>query len=335
VRSIDPDSGIGENHGLPRVSVIIPAHNAEPFLGEAIASVQAQSYADWELIVCDDGSQDRTWEILEAATGDRVTAVRNPSPTCPAVARNRALEQASGEFAVFLDADDQLEPRYLESQLAAYDRASSAAGPGDAEIGIVACDAHFLIGDQLSEYTYLDRIPDRGQPLTLERLLRRNMIFVTSLVPMLVGAEVGWFDAELFGTEDFGLWIKIFERGYRAVRNDVPLMIYRRTAGTVSSNLARQALNNRLAYELALARGRLNREQARIARHQIRYNRAMEEIAMARFSPGGMRRFLLRLPRILPSLAWVAIANYRMWPEWFRLLISGRAYDIARVHAET
>jgi teichuronic acid biosynthesis glycosyltransferase TuaG len=323
-----------ENQGVPRVSVIIPAHNAEPFLDQTLASVQAQTYEDWEVVVCDDGSRDGTWKVLQAA-GPRVRAVRNEQAGGPAVARNRALESASGEFAVFLDADDLLLPQYLEHQLAAYERAGAETRRGEREVGLVACDARFLIDGQYAPYTFLDCIPDRGLPLVLERLLRRNMIYGACLVPRFVGEAVGWFDPELFGTEDYGLWIKILERGWRGILNDESLAVYRRTAGTVSSNLAKQGVNNRRAYELALGRGNLNRRQTRIVRGAIRYNRAMEEVAIARFSTGGARSLAARLPRILPLLTWVALTNVRMWPEWLSLLRTGRAPDVARLHART
>jgi teichuronic acid biosynthesis glycosyltransferase TuaG len=319
---------------MPRVSVIIPAHNAAPFLDQTLASVQDQTYGDWEAVVCDDGSQDGTWDILQAA-GPRVRTVRNEHAGGPAAARNRALELASGDFAVFLDADDLLHPQYLESQLAAYERAQAETRPGEQDVGLVCCDARFLIDDEYAPYTFLDRIPGRGLPLTLERLLRRNMIYGACMVPAAVGEAVGWFDHELFGTEDYGLWIKILEQGWRGILNDQPLAVYRRTAGTVSSNLAKQGVNNRRAYELALGRGNLTPRQARIVHGAIRYNRAMEEVAMARFSKGDRRSLAARLPRILPLLTWVAVTNIRMWPEWLTLLRTGRAPDVARLHART
>lgn len=312
---------------MPRVSVIIPAHNAAPYLSATIASVRAQTYDDWEIVACDDGSSDDTWDLLQQA-GPHVRSVRNEKAGGPAVARNAALAEAVGEFAVFLDADDLLLPRYLERQLDAYQRA-----PRGPRVGLVTCDARILIGEEYAPYTHLDRIADRDAPITLERVLRRNPIYGACLVPADVGREVGWFDPELFGTEDFGLWIKILECGYRAVLNDEVLAVYRRTAGTVSSNIASQGLNNRRAYELALRRGRLSARQARIARRAIHYNRAMEEVALARFAAPGRRRSVHRLLRALPLLAWVAVTNPGMWPEWLTLLRTGRAVDAAELRA--
>ena len=310
---------------MPRVSVIIPAHNAAPFLEETLASVEAQSYDDWEVVVCDDGSTDGTWELLEAA-GPRVRRVRRDEPGGPAAARNRALAEANGEFAVFLDADDLLLPNYLESQLRCH-AAHTAAGD---RVGLVTCNARLLIDGSYAPHTHLDLVPRGNAPITLERVLRRNPIYMACLVPVGVGAEVGWFDDELFGTEDLGLWIKILEQGYRAILNDEVLAVYRRTAGTISSNLASQGVNNRRALELALRRGNLTRRQARIARAAIRYNRAMEEVALARFGERADRR---RLIRLLPLLGWVALTNPRLWPSWLRLLRTGQAADVAELRA--
>src|ERR1022692_2501211 len=242
---------------MSRVSVIIPAHNAAPFLEQTIESVLGQTYRDWEIIAVDDGSSDGTWELLQAM-GPCVRSFRRERAGGPAVARNLALEHATGELVAFLDADDLLLPRYLESQLAYYEAAIRGQGAfrgraglqrgdraridrGEGAVGLVTCDARILIDEQYAPYTHLQRIPDRYAPITLERVLRRNPIYGACLVPLTVGEAVGWFDPELFGTEDFGLWIKILEAGYRAVLNEEVLAVYRRTAGSVSSNLASQA----------------------------------------------------------------------------------------------
>jgi glycosyltransferase involved in cell wall biosynthesis len=237
------------------------------------------------------------------------------------------LRRASGELVVFLDADDLLEPRYLESQIGCLE-AGRRAGR---RIGIVTCDARLLDEDVYAAETYLDLVRDRGRPLTLELVLARNPIYISSLVPAEVGASVGWFDEELFGTEDFGLWLKILERGYEAVRNPEALAVYRRRAGTVSSNIASQGVNNRRAYELALERGALTARQRRIARRAIRYNRAMEAIARLRFTPRSRESLTEALP-LLPLIAWVMITNPRWWSQWVAVLRTGRAAAVPARH---
>ena len=81
----------------------------------------------------------------------------------------------------------------------------------------MACDARLLDEDTDAGHTYLDQIPsrDRPKPLTLDRILRAQSDLYLLARPTAVGEAVGWFDVELFGTEDFGLWVKILERGLR------------------------------------------------------------------------------------------------------------------------
>jgi glycosyltransferase involved in cell wall biosynthesis len=314
---------------VARVSVIIPAHNAAAFLEQALESVRRQTYGDWEIVAVDDGSSDGTWELLQAA-GARVRSFHRERAGGPAAARNLAVRNAVGELVAFLDADDMLMPRYLESQLECYEAARRTHGV----VGLVSCDARILIGERYAPYTYQELVPDRHAPLTLERVLRRNPIFIACLVPTAVGEAVGWFDPELLAAEDYGLWMKILEAGYRAVRNEEVLAVYRRSVGALSSNIAGQAVNNRRAYELALERGLLTSGQRRIARSAIRYNHAMEQVALLRFARERQGVEVVQLVRCLPLLMRVALSNARMWRQWFELLRTGRARDAAELRAD-
>ncbi|MGH2896676.1 MAG: glycosyltransferase family 2 protein, partial [Solirubrobacteraceae bacterium] len=235
------------------------------------------------------------------------------------------VDDGSSELVAFLDADDLLLPRYLERQIARLDEAIAHGR----RVGLVACDALLLDDGRYADYTYLDMTPDRHLPITLERVLRRNPIYISALVPSAVGREVGWFDEELFGTEDFGLWLKILEHGYEAISNPEPLAVYRRATGTVSTNIARQGANNRRAYELALARGALTARQRRIAKRAIRYNRAMEAVAELRFERRSARS-VLRLVAHIPLLVYVAATNLRWWRQWVTVLRTGRSAAIGR-----
>jgi glycosyltransferase involved in cell wall biosynthesis len=298
---------------MPRVSVIIPAHNAADHLPETLDSVRAQTFSDWEIVAVDDGSRDETWEMLQHA-GPQVRALRSEVPGGPAAARNRALAVAHGELIAFLDSDDVYEPNYLERQIEVLETAQSAGR----RVGLVCCDARLLDPDGLASHTYLEMFPGWDQPLTLERVLTRNPIFTAALVPAEVGRAVGWFDEELAVAEDYGLWLKILERGYEAVLNPEPLVTYRRRHGSLSSDIARQGAYNRQVFELALARGRLDARQGRIARRAIHYNRAMEEVARLRF--GTSERSLAAVARSLPLLLWVAVTSPRWWGQWLRIL---------------
>lgn len=304
---------------MPRVSVVIPSYNAEAVIADSIGSVLAQTYGDWEVIVGDDGSSDATAERAQALS-PRVRVVRAERNGGPAAARNLALRHAEGELVAFLDADDWWLPEYLERQVARYDAETAAGGP---PVGIVACDARIrLPGGEDAPGTYADQFRDSGPP-TLERVLRRNFIFISALVPHAAGEEVGWFDPELFGTEDHDLWVKLLERGYRAVVNDRVLAVYRRTQGSISLDIERQAANNLRTYGRALERGRLTPRQRRIARSELRYNRAMGAVANAAFGGEPPARKAAALARAAGPLLLVAATRPRLWGDWLRVLRGG------------
>lgn len=103
---------------MATISVIIPAYNAERTILETIASVQKQTFADFEIIVIDDGSTDRTVAILNNIDDDRVK-IFSYDNSGVAVARNRGISHATGEYIAFLDADDLWTPDKLELQLTA------------------------------------------------------------------------------------------------------------------------------------------------------------------------------------------------------------------------
>lgn len=100
---------------MPTVSVIIPTHNRRDFVREAIASVLAQTYRDFELIVVDDGSDDGTAEVAQECTGVRYVYQANQGVSA---ARNHGVALSKGELLAFLDSDDLWQPHKLERQVA-------------------------------------------------------------------------------------------------------------------------------------------------------------------------------------------------------------------------
>ncbi|MFZ1618019.1 MAG: glycosyltransferase family 2 protein [Flavobacteriales bacterium] len=99
----------------PLVSIIMPAYNAAPYILEAIASVQAQSWKNWELIIVNDGSTDGTADRLDQLKDPRIKVIHQANAGVSA-ARNAALDKATGAFIAFLDSDDVLPPRSLEAR---------------------------------------------------------------------------------------------------------------------------------------------------------------------------------------------------------------------------
>ena len=101
------------------VSVIMPVYNTENFVADAIKSVQAQTFSDWQLLVCDDGSTDKSLEVVRALAkvDSRISVLRNTGPKGAAGARNTCLSNATGRYIAFLDSDDEWLPLKLEKQI--------------------------------------------------------------------------------------------------------------------------------------------------------------------------------------------------------------------------
>lgn len=103
--------------GTPLISIIMPVRNAAPFIAEAIASVLAQTWAEWELLVVDNGSDDDGPAIVKGFNDPRITLLLEPEAGVSR-ARNKALDHARGSYLCFLDADDMLPPESLRTRAA-------------------------------------------------------------------------------------------------------------------------------------------------------------------------------------------------------------------------
>ena len=100
---------------VPAISVIMPVYNAQRYLGETIASLQAQTFADFEVICVDDGSTDDSMAILDQVIAqDPRFRVVNQENAGAGAARNKGFTHARGEYAIFLDSDDLFSPKLLE-----------------------------------------------------------------------------------------------------------------------------------------------------------------------------------------------------------------------------
>ena len=213
---------------MPRVSVIIPAYNAEAFLARALRSVETQTYSDYEVILIDDGSTDATAEI--ARSFESVRYFHQPNQYQP-VARNRGLREAKGDTVAFLDADDEWLPEKLERQLAFMDENESR---------ISYTDTFYAKNGKRVRYSKLAP-PHEGQILTqlIEEWLDFCFITMNSVIAeKRLLEEVGGFDehAPFSSFEDYGLWLKVALSGARFDYLDEPLAVYYRGHESDSSD---------------------------------------------------------------------------------------------------
>jgi glycosyltransferase involved in cell wall biosynthesis len=104
---------------FPLVSIIIPAYNAAPFIGKTIESVQAQSYPNWEILIINDGSTDKTEEMIRNYLPDKRISYYQHANHGVCYTRNRGIDLAKGEYVAFLDADDYFLPDNLSRKISA------------------------------------------------------------------------------------------------------------------------------------------------------------------------------------------------------------------------
>ncbi|XOF34121.1 MAG: glycosyltransferase family 2 protein [Candidatus Electrothrix sp. YB6] len=196
---------------MPRVSVIIPCYNQGQFVDEAINSVLAQTWQDFEIIVVNDGSTDPfTIRHLHELNFPKTRVVHTNNQGLP-VARNNGIRAAQGEYILPLDADDRIGPTYLEQAVRLLD--------ADPELGIVYCKAQYF-GDRDSEWP----LPE----YSLEEMLLNNVIFCTSFFRKADWEKAGGFDpAMIHGWEDYDFWLSLIERGRKVQRIPEILFDYR------------------------------------------------------------------------------------------------------------
>ncbi len=193
---------------MPEVSVVVPCYNAGADLPRALASVRAQTFEDYEIIVVDDGSTDpATLDTLDSLGGD-VRLVRQPNKGLPG-ARNTGFREAAGKYVVPLDCDDFIDPLFLDEMLTAL-RSRRAAG-----------------------YAFCHMVLHGEKSGTLERNfnLFEQLVFehvpYCVLIPKQVWHDVGGYDESMRdGKEDWEFNLRLATHGYHGILVDKPLFFY-------------------------------------------------------------------------------------------------------------
>lgn len=298
------------DQSAPSVSVIIPAFGAAPWLGEALASLQAQTVGEWEALVVDDGDRTIGAAVGPFADDGRFRLVETEHGGASA-ARNRGIALARAPFISMLDGDDRYRPDYLERMFAAI--------RADPALGFVTCDAKLFGAPQFDGKLFSTVEPQSGE-ITLERVVRREYkVFGSSIVRREVLAEAGGYDEELTAAEDMYLWIRILAAGWRAARVDRPLVEYRRRAGSLSADSLSLGRAGVRMYEKAVrllegrAEERAAREMLARAQEQLRGEEGFAAVVQGRTREGVALLAASDLPRRSPK--WrLALAAFRLFP---------------------
>ena len=255
-----PAQGIGALPSTPRVSVVIPAYNASPYIGATLDSVFKQSFTDFEVLVVNDGSPDTPALELALRPYQRIRYLPQENRG-PSSARNAGIQAAAGKYIAFLDSDDLWLPEHLEKQVGALET--------NPKLKMVYANGIYLRGD--SPVGILFDNSQQSLPVDLNCLLQERSTVITSSVVVVREAllKAGLFDERLSRCEDYDLWLRLVQSGATISFTREIQIRHRQSNGLAADwELMRGALIQ--VYEKHLALGALSDEQARFVRNKLK-----------------------------------------------------------------
>jgi glycosyltransferase involved in cell wall biosynthesis len=249
---------------VPRVSVIMPCYNQGQYIDEAVDSVLAQTFQDFEIIIVNDGSTDGDSNRKLASFDKPQCRVLQTTNQGLAAARNAGVREASGEYILPLDADDKIGSTYLEKAVSVLD--------GDPNVGIVYCEAE-LFGEESGKWHL--------EPYCFPEMLLHNFIFCSGFFRKSDWEKTSGYQP-MFGWEDYDFWLSLIGMGWEVIRIPEVLFYYRRTSGSMIKTMTRE--------EQLVARTRIFNNHPDLYRQNIhfifselaRLNAAIEEMTSER-----------------------------------------------------
>jgi len=306
-----------ENQGwlrsITKVSVIIPTYNRAGYLGEAIQSVLDQAFGDFELIVVDDGSTDSTREVVSSFIDTRVRYIYQENGGVSS-ARNTGIKASEAEYIAFIDSDDIWLPGNLELKVKLLDSRP--------EVGLVCSDAYFFDNNTgttlgrrwhdrtLHDWVNLEKIAK--QPL--KELLYKGCFIMpqATMIRRRVFATVGYFDESLPTSEDWDLFVRIFQR-FPLEIIDIPLLKIRRHGTSLSENQEKVYRGAVVAVNKAIGSGSFSGEELKLLKERLAFEHSRYgRWALISGKEAAARKALLTSIRINPwslrSYAYLALS---------------------------
>ena len=291
---------------MPAVSVIIPAFNAERYIGDALASVRGQM-RDMEVLVVDDGSTDGTVKTAEAFADAFDLTILRQTNGGPSAARNIAIQRARSPYIAFLDADDVMLPQRLATQAELLDQ--------EPDVALVHTDLMTFDDSGIIHRTrWAFSNPCGG--MVLDRLLMDNFITTSTVMArtdQLI--EAGMFNVARPISHDFELWLRLAAR-WKIGYIDHPFIQYRYVQGSVSADKLASA-RDALAVIEAFWRDHPDHRQ----RYPDVHRRSIGEyLAVAGSAAAARGERGAALCYVLQSLRWNAW-NRRAWKSLAKVMI--------------
>lgn len=216
---------------MPKISVIIPFHNQAPYLDDAVSSVLAQTYQDFEIVIVNDGSTDPTAKTFINSYLKPKTRVIHIPHQGLAQARNTGIRNATGKYILPLDADDKIGPTYLEMAVKILDT--------NPKVGIVYCLAEFF-GNQKGHWPLHN--------FSMERMLMQNIIFCSGFFRKSDWKKVGGYRSAMQGwLEDWDFWLYLLELGVEVYRIPKTNFYYRIRKGSMNEMVNQMTEEQKIA----------------------------------------------------------------------------------------
>jgi glycosyltransferase involved in cell wall biosynthesis len=259
---VEPIIQIGKDvMNAPKVSVIIPAYNIAGYIAETLDSALAQSFADYEIIVINDGSPDTVEfeKVLEPYL-DQIVYLKVENIGAGA-ARNVGIEHSRGDLIAFLDGDDLWFPEFLESQVKFLD---------EHNYDLVYADAELFGGSPLDGKKYTEDSPSMGEA-NFENLLdlRCNVITSGTVARKKNIVEAGMFEREKVRAHDFILWLRIAKNGGRIGYQTKVLLKYRVRLDSLSGNSVQRVQREIDVFQRVIKLIELDEKQKSIVENQL------------------------------------------------------------------
>jgi glycosyltransferase involved in cell wall biosynthesis len=313
----------------PRVAVIVPAYGVAHLVGEALDSVLAQTFGEWECWVVDDGAPDDTARAVLPYLSDPRIRFLETGHGGVACARNRAIARARAPYVALLDGDDLLRPRYLERMVAALD--------AEPEARLVTCDARNF--GAVPQESFCASAMQRGHGRmrgTLGQVLDRSFaVYIGSSFRRSDWERVSGFDESMAHCEDFDFWVRLLMLGGHALYLDEVLGEYRVRPSSASASGEKMIRGVLYTYDKVLPQLG-ERPEADIVRAMIDRRRVELEFewAVDRVLAGDMAAGLASLHRTRGNtggLAWpAALALWDLFPGLAAPMLRRRRQSNAR-----
>lgn len=219
---------------MAKVSIVMGIYNCEATLPSAIDSVVCQTYEDWELIMCDDGSHDNTYKIAlkyKEQFPEKIIVLKNKKNLRLAATLNRCLEYSTGEYIARMDADDISLPDRIKMEVEFLEN--------NPNYDVVGCAAKIYDGKNVNGTRVCKEIPTSNDVLLGPPFIHPTILIRSKVIKKLGGYTVA---SRTMRGQDWDLWFRFYAAGYRGYNLKQPLFMYHETSEDYKKRTLKSAI---------------------------------------------------------------------------------------------